>query len=59
MYAVLSTDGGNTWSLPRPTPLIGHRPSLGLTRTGQLLVTYRNVGPDPGTAACWGTSTRS
>ena len=54
MYAVLSADDGNTWSLPRPTPLIGHRPSLGLTRTGQLLVTYRNVGPDPGTAAWLG-----
>ena len=55
MYAVLSEDGGATWTLPRPTPLIGHRPTLGLTRAGNLLVTYRNVGPDPGTAAWSGS----
>jgi hypothetical protein len=55
MYAALSDDGGETWSLPRPTPLIGHRPTLGLTSTGALLVTFRNVGPDPGTAAWLGS----
>lgn len=55
MYAVISADGGETWTLPRPTPLIGHRPTLGLTAAGQLLVTYRNVGPDPGTAAWLGS----
>ncbi len=55
MYAVMSRDGGNTWSMPRPTPLIGHRPTLGLSASGQLVVTYRNVGPDPGTAAWMGS----
>lgn len=54
MYAVVSEDDGETWTLPRPTPLIGHRPTLGLTASGRLLVTYRNVGPDPGTAAWMG-----
>lgn len=55
MYAVLSDDGGETWSLPRPTRLIGHRPTLGLAASGKLVVTYRNVGPDPGTAAWMGS----
>ncbi len=54
MYACRSTDNGATWSDPRPTPLIGHRPCLGLTPGGRLLVTYRNVGPDGGTAAWLG-----
>jgi hypothetical protein len=54
MYLSLSDDGGNTWSDPIPTPLIGHRPTLGLTPGGKLLVTYRNVGPDWGTAAWLG-----
>jgi len=55
MYACVSEDGGETWTLPRPTPLIGHRPTLGRTGSGRLLVTYRNVGPDRGTAAWLGT----
>jgi len=55
MYAVFSTDGGETWTLPRPTSLIGHRPTLGLAASGKLVVTYRNVGPDPGTAAWIGS----
>ena len=55
MYFCLSQDGGATWSQPQPTPLIGHRPTLGLTRSGKLLVTYRCVGPDPGTKAWLGT----
>lgn len=54
MYACQSRDGGLTWSQPWPTPLIGHRPTLGLTRSGRLLVTYRNVAPDAGTAAWLG-----
>jgi hypothetical protein len=54
MYACLSDDQGRTWSEPRPTPLIGHRPCLGLTRSGRLLVTWRNTGPDPGTSAWLG-----
>jgi hypothetical protein len=54
MYACLSEDQGKTWSDPWPTPLIGHRPTLGVTRSGKLLVTYRNVGPDQGTAAWLG-----
>ncbi|MGE4552462.1 MAG: exo-alpha-sialidase [Desulfovibrionaceae bacterium] len=54
MYAVLSRDDGRTWSEPRPTPLIGHRPTLGTTADGRLLVTYRDVGPDPGSAAWLG-----
>lgn len=54
MYFCLSHDQGRTWSYPRPTPLIGHRPCLGLTAQGKLLVTYRNVAPDSGTAAWLG-----
>lgn len=54
MYRVESSDLGRTWSAPLPTPLIGHRPCLGLTAAGKLLVTYRNVGPDGGTAAWMG-----
>jgi hypothetical protein len=55
MYLCLSHDLGQTWSDPTPTPLIGHRPTLGLTPGGRLLVTYRNVGPDGGTCAWLGT----
>lgn len=55
MYYCLSEDGGATWSEPRPTPLIGHRPTLGWTGSGRLLVTYRDVGPDPGTKAWLGS----
>lgn len=55
MYACISNDGGNTWGPPHPTPLIGHRPTLGWTASGKLLVTYRDVGPDPGTKAWLGT----
>jgi len=54
MYRVESADEGRTWSDPAPTPLLGHRPCLGLTRAGRLLVTYRYVGPDGGTAAWTG-----
>lgn len=55
MYVCLSGDFGNTWSRAVPTPLIGHRPTMGLIEDGRLLVTYRNVAPDPGTAAWVGT----
>ncbi|QGY40505.1 exo-alpha-sialidase [Pseudodesulfovibrio cashew] len=55
MYACLSEDEGATWSDPIPTPLIGHRPTVGLTSQGLLLVTYRNVAPDMGTCAWLGT----
>lgn len=55
MYLCISEDQGDTWSDPTPTPLIGHRPTLGLTPSGKLLVTYRNVAPDRGTAAWLGS----
>lgn len=55
MYASVSLDGGANWSAPAPTPLIGHRPTLGWTRSGRLLVTYRDVGADPGTKAWLGS----
>ncbi|MBU1611217.1 MAG: glycoside hydrolase, partial [Proteobacteria bacterium] len=55
MYLCLSADEGRTWTEPEPTPLVGHRPTLGLTASGKLLVTYRDVGPDAGTAAWMGT----
>lgn len=55
MYLRLSEDNGASWSTPLPTPLIGHRPTMGLTPDGRLLVTYRNVAPDPGTCAWLGT----
>ena len=51
MYLCSSDDHGRTWSAPRATCLIGHRPTLGLARDGDLLVTYRNRGPAGGTAA--------
>lgn len=51
MYYCVSEDGGRTWSSHAPTVLVGHRPTLGWTRSGRLLVTYRDVGPDPGTKA--------
>jgi hypothetical protein len=54
MYFSLSEDGGINWSAPLPTPLIGHRPTLGWTRSGKLLVTYRDIGADPGTKAWLG-----
>jgi hypothetical protein len=49
-----SDDGGRTWSPPEPTPLLGHRPTPGLTTDGRLLVTYRDTGPSPGTSAWLG-----
>ncbi len=55
MYFCLSEDNGSTWDLPHPTPLIGHRPCLGVTAGGKLLVTYRNVAPSGGTAAWLGS----
>lgn len=55
MYLSLSSDRGRTWTAPEPTPLVGHRPTLGMTSSGKLLVTYRDVGPDCGTAAWLGT----
>jgi len=54
MYCCVSEDGGASWSAPAPTPLVGHRPCLGWTRSGRLLVTYRDVGPDPGAKAWLG-----
>ncbi|EPR38716.1 hypothetical protein dsx2_0525 [Desulfovibrio sp. X2] len=54
MYYSLGSPDGSQWSEPRPTPLIGHRPTLGLTSAGKLLVTYRSVGPDLCTAAWLG-----
>ncbi|MDR3641438.1 MAG: sialidase family protein [Humidesulfovibrio sp.] len=54
MYYSISEDGGINWSAPLPTPLIGHRPTLGWTRSGKLLVTYRDIGADPGTKAWLG-----
>ena len=55
MYLCISENEGGTWSDPVPTPLIGHRPTMGLTPDGRLLITYRNVGPDMGTCAWLGT----
>lgn len=55
MYALQSFDGGVSWTDPQPTPLLGHRPTMARTRSGKLLVTYRNLGPEPGTAAFLGT----
>jgi len=55
MYLCISDNEGNTWSDPIPTPLIGHRPTMGVIDDNRLLVTYRNVGPDMGTCAWTGT----
>lgn len=54
MYCRISEDGGRTWAEPAPTPLIGHRPTVGVTLGGKLLVTYRDVGPRQRTAAWLG-----
>lgn len=51
MYFTVSCDEGRTWSPPEASALIGHRPTLGRTRDGRLLVTYRSRGPAGGTAA--------
>lgn len=42
-YKTLSTDGGQTWRGPWPTPLIGleGRPKAGLLRSGEVCLTYR------------------
>lgn len=55
MYAVTSADGGLSWSDPVPTPLVGHRPTVDVTASGELLVTFRNVAPAGGTAAWLGS----
>jgi hypothetical protein len=55
MYLAESTDAGRTWSRPRPTGLIGHRPCMDLTSSGKLLVTFRNVALAKGTCAWMGT----
>ncbi len=55
MYACLSADDGKTWTTPAPTPLLGHRPCIGVTTGDELLVTYRSVSPDGGTVAWIGT----
>lgn len=55
MYLARSADNGATWSAPAPTPLIGHRPTLGLTAAGRLLATYRCVGPNLSTSAWMGS----
>lgn len=49
-----SDDDGRTWSPPEPTPLLGHRPTPGLTADGRLLVTFRDTGPNAGTSAWLG-----
>lgn len=55
MYLCLSEDQGQSWTEPQPTPLVGHRPTMNVTLDGDLLVTYRDVGPNGGTAAWLGT----
>lgn len=55
MYLCESHDFGATWAAPKPTPLMGHRPTMGRLADGRLLITYRNVGPDWGTCAWLGT----
>ena len=47
-HYVLSADDGYTWSAPSPAPFYGDRPAAGLLQSGKLLVTYRNVEPEPG-----------
>ena len=49
MYKTISTDNGVSWSRPKPIPIIGHRPTVGITRSGKILITYRNVAPQRGT----------
>ena len=55
VYWQISEDRGRTWTAVKATPLVGHRPNVGLTGDGRLLVTYRNVSPDRGTCAWMGT----
>jgi hypothetical protein len=47
-YLVVSTDQGYSWSEPRPTPMVGHRPVGGLLADGRVLCTYRDVSLLPG-----------
>lgn len=53
-YAVVSEDQGQTWGEPLPAPFVGHRPCAGVTADGRILVTFRDRGPDGGTAAWLG-----
>ncbi len=43
-YKSYSHDGGQNWTKPIETLMVGHRPVAGLLNSGQMLVTYRNVG---------------
>lgn len=54
MYLTVSEDDGKTWGELIPTPMIGHRPCFGVTKSGKLLATYRNVAPERGTVAWMG-----
>lgn len=54
MYAAFSNDCGKSWGPVKPTPLIGHRPCVGVTSDGRLLITYRGVGPERATNAWLG-----
>ena len=55
MYLCISEDQGGTWSSPMPTPLVGHRPTMGVVDGDRLLVTYRDVSPNMGTCAWLGS----
>ena len=46
-HYVISEDGGQVWSAPKPTPFFGDRPGGGVLQSGRLLVTHRNVEPAP------------
>ena len=43
-FVAYSLDRGRTWTQPVEAPFWGDRPFAGLLSSGQLLVTYRNVG---------------
>ena len=47
LFQSLSSDGGQSWSSPQPMSLWGTSPSLHLTKSGLLLLGYRNHSGNP------------
>lgn len=50
-----SDDNGHTWSAPTMHPTHAHRPCAGLLEENSVLLTYRNIGSNPGLAAWLGS----
>ncbi len=51
-----SDDRGRSWSEAVAHPTCGHRPCAGVLANGEILLTYRNVGGEPGLTAWRGSA---